>query len=205
MLSYGWPTPFRAMDDLYVDEPTVLMVDDEKEVADAYALRLEGVADVTVAYGGEAALDTIGDGLTPDVVLLDRHMPDRSGDEVLEALDGRDCRTRVVMVTAVDPGLDILSLPFDDYLCKPVERVDLRETVDQQCQVLAYELLGEYFEAESKRAVIEAELSPERLADHDEFRALEQRTTALADRIDRLLPDAEELLSRFSGIEREGY
>jgi DNA-binding response OmpR family regulator len=132
-------------------------------------------------------------------------MPGRSGDEVLEAVRERGVHTRVVMVTAIDPDLEIVDLPFDDYLCKPVERADLRVVVDQQCRVLAYELLGEYFRLESRRAVIEAELPPGRLADHEEFGELERRTERLRERVVRLLPGAEELLADFSGIDREGY
>ena len=116
---------------MYVDRPRVLLVDDEKEVADAYALRIEAVADVTVTYGGAEALSAVDESEPPDVVLLDRHMPERSGDEVLEELREYDMHTRVVMVTAIDPGLGILDLPFDDYLCKPVEREDIRAAVDQ--------------------------------------------------------------------------
>lgn len=191
--------------DMYVNHPRVLLADDEKEVADAYALRLEGVADVTVAYSGVAALSKVEASDPPDVVLLDRHMPDRSGDDILTELREYDMYTRVIMVTAIDPGLELIELPFDDYLCKPVEREDVRAAVDQQCQVLAYQLLGEYFELESKRAVIAAELPPERLSNHDEFAALNERTTTLRDRICRLLPDADDLLETFSGIDREGY
>jgi CheY-like chemotaxis protein len=191
--------------EMHVNLPKVLLVDDEKEVADAYALRLEGVADVTIAYSGEEALSTVDPSSPPDVVLLDRHMPGQSGDEVLEELRRRDLRTRVVMVTAIDPGLEILDLPFDDYLCKPVEREDVRAAVDQQCQVLAYTLLGEYFRLESRRAVIEAELPPERLADHDEFGDLDRRTDALRERASRLLPEASDMLAAFSGIDRTGY
>jgi len=88
---------------LHVDEPRVLMVDDEKQVADAYALRLQDVADVTVAYGGEEALAIVAEGRPPDVVLLDRHMPGLSGDAVLDELRERDLTTRVIMVTAIDP------------------------------------------------------------------------------------------------------
>jgi DNA-binding response OmpR family regulator len=193
------------MADLTVDEPRVLMVDDEKEVADAYALRLEGVADVTVAYGGAEALERVANDPDPDVVLLDRHMPDVPGDDVLAELDERGIRARVVMVTAIDPGLDVLDLPFDDYLCKPVDREDVHAVVDQQCRVLAYELLGDYFRAESKRAVIEAELPADRLADHEEFTALESRTAALRERLERLLPDAGRVLETFSGVGREGF
>jgi CheY-like chemotaxis protein len=186
-------------------DPTVLMIDDEKEVADAYALRLEDVADVTVAYSGGEAISTLEDGLTPDVVLIDRHMPGKSGDEVLEDVREMDLRTRAIMVTAIDPNLGILDLPFDDYLSKPVEREDLRTAVDQQCQVLAYELLGEYFQRESTRAVVEAELPDERLQDHDEFVELEERTAEIAERVRGLLPEADKLLGTFSGIDREGY
>jgi CheY-like chemotaxis protein len=190
---------------MHVNLPRVLLVDDEKEVADAYALRLEGVAEVTITYGGEEALDTVDPESPPDVVLLDRHMPGTSGDDVLEALREMDFRTRVIMVTAIDPGLGILDLPFDEYLCKPVEREDVRSAVDQQCQVLAYELLGEYFQLESKRAVIEAELPPEQLETHEEFSNLDDRTTRLRTRAERLLPEAGDLISEFTGIEREGY
>ncbi|WP_268105913.1 response regulator [Natronomonas gomsonensis] len=190
---------------MYVDQPRVLVVDDEKEVADAYALRLEGVAEVTIAYSGEEALEATDPSDPPDVILLDRHMPDLSGDDVLRELRGHDMHARIVMITAIDPGLDLLELPFDDYLCKPVERDDVRAAVDQQCQVLAYELLGEYFQLESKRSVIAAELPPKRLTDHEEFAALDARTDALRERVRRLLPDAETLLEAFSGIDREGY
>lgn len=190
---------------MYVDRPQVLLVDDEKEVADAYALRLKAVADVTVTYGGDEALSTVDVSRPPDVILLDRHMPNKSGDDVLTELRDFDMRTRIVMVTAIDPGLEILELPFDDYLCKPVEREDIRAAVDQQCQVLAYELLGEYFEIESKRSVIAAELPPERLTDHKEFSDIDERTNALRDRICRLLPDADDLLNTFTGIKRETY
>lgn len=192
-------------DDMRVTLPRVLLVDDEKEVADAYALRLEGVADITIAYSGEEALSTVDPSAPPDVVLLDRHMPGLSGDDVLIEFRDMGIQTRIIMVTAIDPGLDILDLPFDEYLCKPVEREDVRAAVDQQCQVLAYDLLGEYFQLESKRAVIEAELPPERLDGHEKFADLDERTDALRDRVCRLLPDADDLLDAFSGIDREGY
>ena len=194
------------MAELRADEPSVLMIDDEKRVADAYALRLKGVADVTVAYGGEAALDAVEATETPpDVALIDRHMPGVSGDEVLGNLRDANLMTRAVMVTAVDPDMAVLDLPFDDYLCKPVEREDLRAVVDQQCRVLAYELLGEYFAVESKVAVIESELGPERLADHDEFAALTERRGRLRSRVEGLHPEAEALFGRFENVDREGY
>ncbi|OAQ51311.1 transcriptional regulator [Natrinema mahii] len=191
--------------EMRVAAPRVLMVDDEKKVADAYALRLEDVADVTVVYGGEEALAAVDDHPVPDVVLLDRHMPGLSGDDVLDRLRDRELRTRVVMVTAIDPGLDIVDMPFDDYLSKPVERDDLRAVIDQQCQVLAYELLGEYFRLESTRAVIDAELPADEIERDDRLDDIEARRAAIEERVLGLLPDAEALLAEFSGIDRGRY
>jgi len=191
-------------DAMRVAEPSVLMVDDEKRVADAYALRLDDVADVTVAYSGEEALETVDDGSVPDVVLLDRHMPGMSGDEVLSRIRERDIESRIVMVTAVDPGLDVLDMPFDDYLSKPVERADLLAVVDQQCQVLAYELLGEYFRLESTRAVVASQV-PDEDGPDSELADLEAKRSAVEERIQSLLPEAEQMLSSFDGIDRGGY
>jgi len=189
---------------LHVDEPRVLMVDDEKQVADAYALRLQDVADVTVAYGGEEALAIVDEGRPPDVVLLDRHMPGLSGDAVLDEFRARDLTTRVIMVTAIDPDLGIVEMPFDDYLSKPVDRADLYAAVDQQCQVLAYDLLGEYFGRESTRAVLAADATTATDAD-ERLAAIEADLETIEKRVRDLLPEAEALLSTFDGIDRAGY
>jgi DNA-binding response OmpR family regulator len=189
------------MPDTDADALHVLVVDDEQEVADAYALRLRGFCSVETAYGGPEALSTIEESPV-DIVLLDRHMPDMSGDEVLAELDERGYYGRVVMVTAVDPAFDVLEMPFDDYLCKPVDREDVRAAVDHQRQILAYETLGEYFSAESKRAVVEAETSPEQRRQHEEYVAVAERAERLEQRARRLL-DEEDVLDRFAEVGRE--
>jgi len=178
-----------------------LVVDDEQEVADAYALRLRGYCDVETAYGGEAALSVVDDS-SVDIVLLDRHMPGLSGDNVLSELVERDYYGRVVMVTAVDPGIEVLDMPFDDYLCKPVEREDIRAVIDQQQQILAYETLGEYFSAEAKRAVLEAELEAEKRREHATYAEVAERAERLERRVRRLLTD-DDVLDQFDAVERE--
>jgi len=185
------------------DTVTVLVVDDEKEVADAYALRLRGYCDVQTAYGGREALSIV-DESTVDIVLLDRHMPDMSGDDVLAELTDQGFDGRVVMVTAVDPDFDVLEMPFDDYLCKPVDREDVRATIDQQRRVLAYEVLGEYFSVESKRAVVEAETSAGQRREHDGYSEIATQVTRLEERARRLLDDAD-VLDRFEQVGRESF
>lgn len=184
------------------DLPTALVVDDEREVADAYALRLRGLCEVDVAYDGTTAIQTIEEQQI-DIVLLDRHMPGMSGDDVLAHLDDADFVGRVIMITAIDPGFDILDMPFDDYLCKPVDREDVRAAVSHQCTILGYEVLGEYFSTESKRRVIEAELSKEECASHDEYQNITARANRLERRARRLLDDLPDLIEDFEQVGRE--
>ena len=180
--------------------PRVLVVDDEREVADAYALRLRDVYPVTTAYGGREALSVIDDRVI-DVVLLDRHMPDVSGDDVLATLSDRGFDGRVVMVTAVDPGVNVIDLPFDDYLCKPIDREDIRAVVDQQRQILAYETLGEYFGAKSTELVVSAQTPAGGPTDCAEFEAIRDEAARLERRARRLLDD-ETVVSEFEAIDR---
>lgn len=111
------------------DTPTILFVDDESALADGYAATLRDEYDTRVAYGGRAGLDRLDE--TVDVVCLDRRMPGMAGEEILEAIRdaGYDCR--VVMLTGVEPDVEVPDMAFDDYLVKPVANDDLRETVDR--------------------------------------------------------------------------
>jgi DNA-binding response OmpR family regulator len=186
-----------------IQDVRVLVVDDEKEVADAYALRLRDVCDAETAYGGEEALSVV-ESDTFDLILLDRRMPEMSGDDVLRRLDEQGFEGRVIMLTAIDPGFDVLDLPFDDYLRKPVEREGLVAAIDHHRTVLAYELLGEYFSIESKRAVLESEIPAEERESHERYGEVERRAEALEARVRRLLSNPVEMFETFDEIGREG-
>jgi DNA-binding response OmpR family regulator len=182
-------------------EPTLLVVDDEKEVADVYALKLEREYTVRTAYGGEEALEKVDDEV--DVVLLDRRMPDLSGDEVLEAIRDRGLDCRVIMITAVDPDFDIIDMDFDDYLCKPVESDDLLTAVEQQLTASEYdERLTEYFELTSKLALLEAEKTPQELDENEDIAELQARIDALRTEMDETLTEFEDFEMAFREIGR---
>jgi CheY-like chemotaxis protein len=66
------------------DTPTVLIADDEAAIVDGQAARLTDEYRVRRAYGGHEALEQVGEEV--DVALLDRRMPDLSGDEVLDRI-----------------------------------------------------------------------------------------------------------------------
>ena len=52
-------------------------------------------------------------------------------DEVLEQIREHGPECRVVMVTAVNPDFDIVELPFDEYLHKPVTPDDIDEVIEE--------------------------------------------------------------------------
>jgi len=180
---------------------TVLVVDDEPEVADVYALRLETEYETRVAYGGEEALEAVDEEV--DVVLLDRRMPTLSGDEVLGELRDRGYETRVIMLTAVDPGMDIIDMPFDDYLCKPVEKDDLTAAIGQQLRAKRYDTrLSEYMEVTSKLALLEAELSAREVSENEELQELSRRAEDLKTQMDDALEGFEDIDTAFREIGR---
>jgi len=180
---------------------TVLVVDDEREVADAYALKLRERYEVRTAYSGQEALAVVDDAV--DVVLLDRRMPEMTGDEVLATLRDRDVDVRVLLLTAIDPDFDIIGMPFDDYICKPIPEGDLVEAVEQQLRIRAYERLGQYFRLEAKRAVLRSQLPQVDLEDHEEYTELAGRTAELREQVSRTVPEFEMLAERFDAIGRE--
>jgi Response regulator containing CheY-like receiver, AAA-type ATPase, and DNA-binding domains len=168
---------------------TVLVVDDERDVADAYAAQLDSEYVVTTAYGGQEALDQLD--ASVDVVLLDRRMPGLSGDEVLDGIRDRGLEVRVSMVTAVDPDFDIIEMPFDDYIIKPVSRDDLLGTIERLLNCSTYETkLQEYYSLMAKRATLQSNKPQAELEGSETFESLETR-------IDELEGDLDETVSEF--------
>ncbi len=182
-------------------DATVLVVDDETEVADVYALRLRNQYETETAYGGAAALERLDDDI--DVVLLDRRMPDIGGDEVLEEIRDRDISTRVIMITAVDPDFDIIEMEFDDYLCKPVEKSDLVAAIEQQLATRRYDdRLAEYLEVTSKLTLLKGEKTAQTLNGNEDVESLEQRAATLQAEMDEALLEFEDIDTAFRNISR---
>ena len=160
------------------DQPVVLIVEDEPDVAETYRLWLEGDFEVRMAHSGDEGLEELDDGV--DVVLLDRMMPGLSGDEVLERIRERELNCRVAMVTAVEPDFDILEMGFDAYLCKPIKSDRLRDTVDNLLERSSYDdLLQEYYALVEKQATLEGAKTSAELAENDEYRAIQDRISDL--------------------------
>jgi DNA-binding response OmpR family regulator len=187
------------------DTPVVLVVDDEEDVADTYALRLQGEYETVVAYGGEAALENIDDSI--DAVLLDRRMPDIHGDDVLDEIRNRGYDCAVIMSTAVDPDLNILEMDFDDYLCKPIFRETLLETLEQHLDrpgtSTEEDDLDRFLSLISKIDVLKEELSHGELENSEEYQRLKSEAEDLAPKLREEIDDLDEMLETYRSIERE--
>ncbi|MFB6131043.1 MAG: response regulator transcription factor [Salinigranum sp.] len=170
------------------DPPLVLIVEDEPDLAELYATWLRDDYRVRVAYGGREALEALDEEVA--VVLLDRRMPDLSGDEVLDGVRERTTGCRVAMVTAVEPDFDIIGMGFDDYLVKPVSKDALRETVSNLLLRNTYdEGVQELFSLASKKALLESEKSPAALETNSEYAELDARLQELRDSLDETLAE----------------
>lgn len=164
--------------------PTVLVVDDDRQLADLYAAWLGGAYDVRTAYGGMRAIEALGPDI--DVALVDRLMPRMSGDELIEYIrnEGYDCR--VSIVTAVDPDFDIIEMGFDEYLVKPVRREDIEQIVNSLVTRSEYEgYVQEFFSLASKRAALQSRKEPYELESSDAYVELTESFEQLRSKLER--------------------
>ncbi|MFC7187307.1 response regulator [Halorubrum yunnanense] len=163
-------------------DATVLAVDDEPDLAELYRVYLESAYDVRIATGGEPALDQMDESV--DVVLLDRRMPDMSGHEVLSAMREAGYDARVAMLTAVEPDVDIVDMPFDDYKTKPVTKEDLLTLVEVLLHRAEFDEHSQaFFALASKKAALEAAGT----TSNEEYEELVERMESVRDRVDDTL------------------
>ena len=136
-----------------VDQPRVLVVEDEpaqREVL-AYNLEAEGFA-VSRAENGDEALVLV-DEMVPDVIVLDWMMPNLSGIEVCRRLKIRN-ETRnipIIMLSARSEEVDRvrgLETGADDYVIKPYSVIELMARVRSQLRRVRPAASGERLEYE---------------------------------------------------------
>jgi len=110
-----------------MDQPTILVVDDEPTVTEVVSIYLKRAGyQVVVAGDGEAALDVL-ENQSPDLVVLDLTLPKVDGLEITRWIRARG-DTPIIMLTARREELDRilgLELGADDYVVKPFSPQEL--------------------------------------------------------------------------------
>ena len=120
--------------DIDISSSRVLIADDiqqNRELLEAY-IADEGY-EILMASDGQQTMQLV-DQQQPDLILLDIMMPRMSGYEVCSQIKGDPARRGilVLMVTALNEAGDIekaVNAGCDDFLTKPVNRLELRTRV----------------------------------------------------------------------------
>ena len=160
------------------NRPTVLVVDDDPRLARMHAGWLSDTYDVKRAHDGSEGLRMLDDDV--DLVLLDRRMPGLSGDDLLSRIERRDIDCRVVMLTAVEPDFDVVDMPFDAYVNKPVTPDQLTSLVRDVLERNAYDLkVLEYLSLTAKESLLRSEMTQAELASSEEYARLRERLDEL--------------------------
>jgi len=115
---------------------TILLIEDNLNHA-RLMWKILGMSDYSVisAHEGRQGLE-IANFCEPDVILLDMHLPDISGKDVLHKLrtNAKLQTVPIIAVTADAMHGDrerILDYGFDGYVAKPISRVELYNTINQ--------------------------------------------------------------------------
>lgn len=175
-------------------DATILLVDDDPQVREIYAEFLSDKYTVWTAEDGDDGLDQIDSSV--DLVLLDRRMPGLSGDEVLEELRDRGYDCPVIIVTAIYPDFDIVTMSFNDYVIKPVSRDDLHDTVERALALSERDIqVQDYFSLVAKKQTLEAEKTPAQLETSEAYANLKNRIEELRQRTDPPISEFEERLA----------
>ena len=118
----------------------ILIADDNdanRELLEAYLIKIE--CETETSIDGQDTLDKI-ESFKPDLVLLDVMMPKLSGFEVCKQIkdNPETKRIMVLMVTALNELGDIeraVNSGTDDFLSKPVNRVELTKRVENMLKL----------------------------------------------------------------------
>jgi CheY-like chemotaxis protein len=176
-----------------MEEPdkTVLFVDDEESLVDAYSMYLDGHYNTKTATGGREALTKLNSDV--DVLVIDRRMPEVTGDEVIRRLDEWSLEFRIIIVSAVDPDTDIIDLPIDGYITKTVSEEELLDAVERallkdRCETL----VAEYNSVSESYDILNANYSRTELDEKDRVSELEDRMEAIEDELESVVDDLGE-------------
>ncbi len=114
-------------------KPNILVVDDEPGARQSLEVILEDDCRVLSAENGQEALEILQKEPI-DLILLDVHMPDMDGLEVLRKIKEQDEDVDVIMVSALNlarKAVDAIKLGAYDYITKPYEPEDILTTVSR--------------------------------------------------------------------------
>jgi two-component system nitrogen regulation response regulator GlnG len=114
--------------------PELLLIDDEPAIRHAFQRAFNDspitLRTATTAAEGLAAVER----QTPDVVVLDIHLPDASGLDAFRRFRACDARLPIILITGhgtTDLAIEAMKEGAYEYLLKPLELAELRQLIDR--------------------------------------------------------------------------
>ena len=127
----------------------ILIVEDEKKLADIIASRLRKEKYVVdISYDGEEGLDNSLSNIY-DLIILDVMLPKMNGFEILKEIREKDIKSKVIMLTAkalLDDKLNGFDKGANDYITKPFHMEELIARVNVQLRNVDNIKITEYIE-----------------------------------------------------------
>jgi len=112
---------------------SLLVVEDEYALARLWATELDRLVEATLAHTIEEARTKLS-GRAFDVILLDLHLPDGNGLDLLHEVTARGDETAVIILTGnadLNSAIQALRLGAYDYLIKPCRIVELEQHLER--------------------------------------------------------------------------
>ncbi len=138
-------------DEIPPSNARLLVVDDDPSIRLVVQDRFRALGYPTdIARDGDEALEKI-DSFDPEVVLLDLRMPKRDGFGVLEALESRESRPAVIVITAhgsIEAAVKAVKMGAADFVSKPFEPSHLQHLVHKTLQTRRLQRRVEQLETE---------------------------------------------------------
>ena len=120
-----------------MDNPLALIIEDDYDLSDIFAQALQAAGfETQIIRSGDTALARLAS-TTPDVVVLDLHLPHVSGVDILQEIraDARLAETRVIVATADPRAAEVLEDQATLVLLKPISFGQLRDLAGRLRQV----------------------------------------------------------------------
>ena len=115
---------------------TILVVDDEASVREAFNVVLKDEYTVITSEGGREALESAGK-THPDLIILDVAMPEMNGMELLRKLNGMNCSPAVVVVTSartIKMAVEAMKAGAYGYITRPLDVQEIGLVVERALQ-----------------------------------------------------------------------
>lgn len=179
--------------------PTVLVVEDRRELTDRLRGWLDDEYEVRTAYSGEEAQELHDEHVS--VTCIDQRIWDDAIDELLEEIRERDYAGLVVSVST-EAEVSEPTPAIDHHLQRPLTRDEAGETIEHLARQAVYEEeIREWLSLLSEKAKLEQEMEPADLDQSPEYRTLMVEIEELRERASSsrdAIPD-----DRFDAVFRE--